>query len=231
MRLVTQNLRHGGGNRISELVKYIAVYEPDIIAFTEFRMNKFQDLADACRQAGFMYFEHYADVPRLNKVAVASRVPLVIDDVSPLCAGCDLGHLLKFSIGEFSVIAAYIPIHKDLDTEAYFKRIVEIAHQEPILLLGDLNTGDPDLDGDGYKFIYSKQYHELVEAGLADCYRNLVDGNDVSWRHSRGKRRGFRIDHVLAAREVMERVTKIEYDHTIREKNLSDHSMLFVDID
>lgn len=231
MRLVTQNLQHGGGSRIVKLVEHIEKIDVDFIVFTEFRMSKFKDLTDACRRFGFAHFEHNADLPQLNKVAIASRVPIVIVDVSPTGAGCDLGHLLKFSVDDITVVAAYIPIHKELNTKAYFERIIDIANKDPILLIGDLNTGDPTLDGDGYRFKYAKEYHEMVKAGLVDCYRSLVDGNDVSWRHSRGKRRGFRIDHVLAARGIMERVTRVEYDHVTREKKLSDHSMLFVDID
>lgn len=230
MRILTQNLQHGGGGRIDQLVARIGAHEPDIVVFTEFRRTKLEQLTHACLLIGLNHIAHNAPKPSANSVAVAARAPVAVEDISPFGDRELPGHLLKVALGEFALVATYIPIHRNFDTPAYFERLTDVARIEPILILGDLNSGNPERDGDGYKFKYRREFKKLIETGLIDCFRTLLGGGDVSWKHPRGTGRGFRIDHALVSPGIAKRVDNVVYDHSIRQDRLSDHSALLVDI-
>ena len=40
MKITTWNIRHGGGNRIAEIIKWIKSHETDYFVITEYRNNE-----------------------------------------------------------------------------------------------------------------------------------------------------------------------------------------------
>jgi exodeoxyribonuclease-3 len=63
--------------------------------------------------------------------------------------------------------------------------------------------------------------------------REHGERREHTWFSSPGRTRagrGFRIDHAFASRSVAERVTSCRYDHEVRERGWSDHSLLVMDL-
>lgn len=73
----------------------------------------------------------------------------------------------------------------------------------------------------------AKIMRALADHDLPDVYRQLhgFAATDASW-FAPNSGRGFRLDHVFASRSLMARSCR--YLHTLRERNLSDHSAVEV---
>ena len=229
-RIIAQNIMQGGSARAPALVNRIAAHDPDVIVITEFRANNIDRLGSALETCGYDHFAHFADDDKWNGTFVASKTPVAVDDASPIGASRRPNHLLRVRFDGLDLIAAYIPQHRAVDTKSYFDRLIELSTAGDVLIIGDLNVDDPDFDGFGYRFAYRHWYAELLATGLIDCYRREHHVPTVTWKHHRGSREGFRIDHALASHGVADRVAGVSYDHSVRLDNTSDHSMLIVDM-
>jgi exonuclease III len=101
-------------------------------------------------------------------------------------------------------------------------------------MLGDFNAGASGVDADGYRFRAGKAFTSLVAVGLVDLWRRQHgDAREHTWFSHPGPAgpgRGFRIDHAFASPAVADRMTGCRYDHEVRERRLSDHSLLVVDL-
>jgi exonuclease III len=104
----------------------------------------------------------------------------------------------------------------------------------PYLMLGDFNAGASRVDARDYRFKAGKAFGELAGLGLVDLWRREHgDAREYTWFSSPGggrSGRGFRIDHAFASPVLAERVTSCRYDHEVRERRWSDHSLLVVDL-
>jgi exonuclease III len=91
------------------------------------------------------------------------------------------------------------------------------------------------VDAKGYRFKAGSAFARLSESGLVDLWRREHDTrHEYTWfsRPPHGARpRGFRIDHAFASAQLSRQVTSCRYDHGVRKRGWSDHSMLLVDID
>jgi exodeoxyribonuclease III len=104
---------------------------------------------------------------------------------------------------------------------------------QPFIMLGDFNAGASFVDAKDYHFKAGRSFAELAGIGLVDLWRQ-EHGNkrEHTWFSRRGGRacHGFRIDHAFASPMLAEHVTKCRYDHRVRTRGLSDHSLLVVDL-
>ena len=104
----------------------------------------------------------------------------------------------------------------------------------PFLMLGDFNAGASRIDARDYRFKAGAAFTELTGMGLVDLWRREHgDAREYTWYSCPGggrAGRGFRIDHAFASPMLAERVTGCRYDHEVRERRWSDHSLLVVDL-
>jgi exonuclease III len=78
-------------------------------------------------------------------------------------------------------------------------------------------------------------------SGQPGLERLLGAGWTDGWRHLNGQRReytwyshhgnGFRIDHTFLSPSALPRLKAARYDHAPRRRKVSDHSMLWVEIE
>jgi hypothetical protein len=112
----------------------------------------------------------------------------------------------------------------------FFERCAETAlneTQQPLLVIGDFNTGRNDLDveGSGTRVDCVDQFIGLSErAGLADLWR-FRNGERREWTW-RSAKNGFRIDHAFGNEAFINRFPnyRCEIDHEPRLVGLTDHS-------
>src|SRR5690348_5278595 len=76
MKLLSWNIRQGGGTRLARIVEEIAAYDADVIALTEYRLEPGKELRRALDDRGWGYAETSKPAGNENGIAVFSRTPL-----------------------------------------------------------------------------------------------------------------------------------------------------------
>jgi len=76
MKLLSLNIRQGGGTRIASISDYLVTQDRDAVVISEFRCNAVgHKLIATLRQAGYSHFHHTNTEPRQNTVMVATKLP------------------------------------------------------------------------------------------------------------------------------------------------------------
>ena len=231
MRIVSLNIRHGGGSRVSALLDWLTAQSADFILLTEWRNNApGEALKAALGTAGYQTVGE-ARGGAANGLLVAAKHVFTSFDLTPEDA--TNGQLLAVDLaGNLRVLCGYFP---QLQAKRpFFEACLQqaVGRPGPLLLIGDLNTGrnDIDLDDGATKFACADQFCDLsTRGGLIDLWR-MSNGatREWSWRSAKN---GFRIDHALANDTLVSAAEMIRchYDHATRTGGLTDHSGLVVD--
>jgi exonuclease III len=180
--------------------------------------------------AGFSVKQHDRLDSRSNGLLIAAKEFFSVRSETP--SGSEKGELLYVSLEcGVRLLAAYFP--QGRDKSPFFDRCVAAAAENgtnPLLVIGDFNTGlnDLDVEGSGTKFHCANLFAALSTAGLVDLWR-LQNGRcrDWSWRSPLN---GFRIDHAFGNDVLLSRYRPIQcwLDHEPRNSGITDHSALLV---
>lgn len=228
-RLLTWNIRAGGGARVPRILDRIAAIDADVVVLTEFRLGRTGDaMLSGLAAAGLAHVAMRQAPSRTNTVVVASREPL-----RPVAAVPEphSRHIVAVEISDLAVFGVYFPQRGA--KRPVFDWLLSLPaewRRRPALILGDLNTGRNDLDIEpgGTPFDVAEAMDELAAASWTDAWRHFHGSTrEYSWR---SPKRGFRIDHALASAPLLPRVRGAWYDHTVREAGESDHSLLVVEV-
>jgi exodeoxyribonuclease III len=225
------NIRHGGGPKAQALLDWVTSHSPDVVVMPEWQRNDAGDLiVKGLKAIGFRVATAVRSAPRCNGVLVGTKLGLETRQITPM--GSEKGELLLAEIEhEWKLLAAYFP--QGNAKEPFFKTCIAEArlNEAPFLLIGDLNTGnnDVDVEGKGVPFSCAKLFDALQsEARLFDLWRMAhASGREWSWRSPKN---GFRADHAFANAAFLSRFRPVNcyYDHASRELRLTDHSALIV---
>lgn len=230
MRLLTLNIRHGGGTRQRELTAFLAATEADVVVLTEYRANDVGlALRTAMREQGLQFQEASCNDPKVNSVCVASRRPFRVLNV-PAGVDDELHRVLAIDLNGVRVAGVYFPQNEA--KRAVFRRLKR--HLLPMLgrgvILGDVNTGRPFEDEEGKTFFCVDCFDDLLSAGLVDSWRvRNSEVKEFSWYSRAGN--GFRIDHALSTPDFDISIRSIAYIHESRLSGATDHSALLVQCD
>jgi exonuclease III len=176
----------------------------------------------------------------VNGVFVATKLAFKAKSKTP---GKDSsGALLQVQFESWEMLACYFPGASARDKDRvrakarYFEACRDAASgtgARPLLIVGDLNTGNQTADRTegGEKYTCSEHFDDLSQKdGLTDLWRrsNGADAREWTW-FSSNKRNPFRLDHAFGHRPFVEffRPT-CRYDHRPREAGFSDHSAIVV---
>jgi len=224
MKLLSLNIRQGGGTRIAAICDYLIAHDCDALVISEFRCNaKGDQLIATLRQAGYSQFCHNDTAPRQNTVMVATKqssTPIAI-------TGCsNEWSLVGVTWAGIQLVGTYFPQVQD---KAGVFNTLETMDSNNLLVIGDFNTGCNILDAEGAKFYCADQFLNLANTILTDLWRahNGQKTLEFSWYSHIGN--GFRIDHALAGIKATNRCVASYYDHSTRG-TLTDHSALIVEL-
>lgn len=157
--------------------------------------------------------------------------------------------IVEATVDNLVVSSIYVPNgNKDFAAKLRFLEAMR-PHAESlltagraVLLCGDLNVTRADIDVTpkdrkvgkmGQRKDERERFEAILATGLADVVRERSPTDDTlytwwpPWRELRQKNRGWRIDYVLASRDLYERVTRCE---CLREEGSSDHGPLVVEL-
>ena len=229
IRILSWNIRHGGGVRLPRIVEAISAYQPDVIILCEFRLSGDAFLRKALFEQGYGSVVRGGCPRKCNGVVIASKLPLKRKRI--LSRRVELPH--RMVVAEFEdlhVVGVYLP--NLLRKTPYWDAILRSGRHfrsRPTLLIGDFNTTRHFVDEPG-EVCKTSQYMDLIEsAGFRDLWRDRnPDGREYSWYSHR--QNGYRLDHAFFSHSLAARVYRVWYSHGERQAGLSDHSIVLADI-
>ena len=231
MKVLSWNIRQGGGRRLDASVAAIAGHAPDVVVVNELRARTTPQLVAAFRASGLTFHEHTSPVNSENGILIAARRRLSrrrrVGPTRVFRHG-----LLEIEVDGWATIGAvYGPLQR-LTLRRFWDQMVGHATRRAAaryLLIGDFNAGESFVDADGYRFMSSEYLMAIRAAGFIDLWRARNATTEHTW-FSFGPRgvplNGFRIDHALASASLAGDATHCYYSHVEREARLSDHSVL-----
>jgi exodeoxyribonuclease III len=249
MRLLTLNLRHGGGRRMAELLAHLLRHEADVLVLCEHRHNAASVLlreglaaagyghqAASLRGAGGSPRARGAPAARgANHLLVASRRPL-----GPVPRGVRAGlrvdrlRLLPVTVEGLLVVGVHLPnLKAKLPHWAALLRLAARLDGQRAVFLGDFNSLHHVQDVERPPFPMGascEAYMSALEArGWVDAWRRLhPHAREYTWYSHRG--RGFRLDHAFLSPACAPALRTARFDHAVRESAASDHSALLVEL-
>jgi exodeoxyribonuclease-3 len=234
MRVLSWNIRQGGGRRLTDIAAAIDSHQPDVVVINELRARTAPALIALLSGAGLSFEEHTGPVSSESGILVASRFPLRRLPPSPPSMIFRHG-LLEVEVPNWGIIGAVYgpmltPAHSRFWNE--FAKYAATRVGSSHLLIGDFNTGEAGIDAYKKPFAGSVQFLAIKAAGYVDLWRTTNAVTEHTWfSFGRGgvPLNGFRIDHALASPHLAKRLLGCRYSHAERERRLSDHSILLVD--
>ncbi|MHB8718444.1 MAG: exodeoxyribonuclease III [Candidatus Dormibacteria bacterium] len=257
MRLATWNVNSLGA-RMPRVVDWLTSARPDVLCLQE---TKLADAAFPHLELGMAGYTAAAHgLNQWNGVAILSRVGL--EDVcrglrdEPGFPDPE-ARAIAATCGGLRVWSVYVPNGRALDSDHYTYKLAwlqrlhatlseETARPEPLAVCGDFNVAPTDSDvWDPQAFAGSTHVtaaerdavESIVSTGLTDVRARALKGDQpfTYWDYRGGnfhKGMGMRIDLVLVASRLAERITDAYVDREARKGKLpSDHAPVVVDID
>ncbi len=236
LRILSWNILHGGGTRCEQILRTIEEHDPDIVTLQEFRHGSSKRiLLDGLKSLGLdTVFAPETSSARENSLIIATRLAMQAevfpDTTSPAKA---LKASLEVSATvDLNLIAVHFPQKKE--QIPLFTALLDLPLpwlSECSLLIGDFNCGIPLVDSETKTFYATQLFQQLLSNGWHDAWRERnPDAREFTWVSTR-KSNGFRYDHALVSKELNRSVLEVRYDHAVREKKYSDHSLMLLDID
>jgi len=246
VRIVSWNIRAGGGSRVVEIAAQIQRWQPDIAGLCEFRGTPpSAQLAALLAEAGLEHQLTTADVrlPGGNALLLASRWPLTRlhlrrRPVEPrrwlaTRVAADVPFVLGLMHAPNMVTGRKMPFLEAIEAMAGAWR------HGPAVFLGDTNCGWPVIDEERPVFgaITARWLDALHAIGWRDAFRHLkAEERFYTWYSPNGGN-GFRLDQAFVNRRMQRRLVDACYrwgqpdawDGPCRRDVLSDHAALIVD--
>ena len=232
MKIVSLNVRHGGGPRSSQILDWLFAQSADIIMLSEWRTNASgASLKAAIEGKEYMCFA--TERTGANGLLFASKHPFSALRLTPSVSST--GEIIAADLEAGTrILCCYFPQKKA--KKPFFEMCLDqaVQTQTPLLLIGDLNTGrnEIDLEQGATKFDCADQFVALTDGvGMIDLWRRSNGSSAQEWTW-RSIKNGFRIDHALANAALISSAprTRCWYDHSTRTDGLTDHSGMIVEV-
>lgn len=246
VRIVSWNIRSGGGRRRSDIAAQIKRWQPDIVALQEFRATPpSQQLATDLAGWGLIHqLSTAVEVRRAaNSLLIASRYPLRKIE-HPQAPDDELRWLLTAVSTPIPLTIGVVHVPNRVTKRKYpfldaTLKIAKSWNSKPALLIGDTNSGLNDLDTEGS--LFSKQeeawIHGLEKIGWRDAFRVLKGRERFYTWYSPNAGNGFRLDEAFLNAQALTQLQDIRYEWGVPEKGkvtrrdaVSDHAAIILDL-
>jgi len=256
MRIVTWNV-NSLNVRMDRVTEWIELLEPDVLCLQETKLANDDFPHDAFDKLGYESAHHGQG--QWNGVAIVSRVGL--DDVrNDFDDGRDEpdkdARIIWATCGGVRIASCYVPNGRSLDDDHYRYKLdwldrladdlkANTTPNDEVCVVGDFNIAPDDRDVYDPKGLVGVTHTSpperdklatLHDYGLVDVFRKHHDEAELySWWDYRDgnfhKRKGMRIDLILASTPVQKRTARVFVDRNARKGKLpSDHAPVVADL-
>lgn len=241
MRIVFWNILAGGGKRANAILSHLIAWKPDVIALCEFRATQAsQSIAEELQLQGWEHQLTTAteDHRARNALLLASRFPL---EAVRVPNAPEPAHRWLFA-----QVAASVPFHIGVmhipNMHTGFKypyhdavlSLVKNWTNGPAVLIGDTNTGLPEVDEESPAFTPKEAHfmHEMEAAHWHDAFRYLHGDEPAYTWYSPNGRNGFRLDEAFVNTNLIAHVTECRYVWAQADelRQVSDHAAILLDL-
>jgi exodeoxyribonuclease III len=228
LSILSWNIQQGGGSRSLAICQALIQSGAHIIQLSEFKNNANGAFIRAQLQhAGYEFQFVTAASSDQNSVLIASKINgeiLLFPEADPVFQHNIIG--VRFSA--FTILGVYLPHKKKHKLFTAISNFV-IEASQPVIIVGDYNTGINHVDQKGDSFWYQPEILNLPKLGLHDAFRHLHGSvEEYSWFSHQGN--GYRYDHTYLSQDLLPVLKSCSYLHALRENGLSDHSPMIVEI-
>jgi exonuclease III len=247
MRIVSWNIRAGGGKRVSGILAQLLEWQPDLIGLAEFRATSAsQWLAAELTAAGYrsQLTSVNVELPSTNALLLASKAPLQAIAAPKMPTNRDRWLLARVATQPGLAIGMmHIPNHTTPALKYPFMtallKMVEAWKLGPGLLFGDSNCSNRDLDEENPLGPRFHREHDWIvgmgQRGWTDAFRHLHGKRrEYSWYSHRNN--GFRLDQAFCSPQLESAITGFQHawglnpEQPARREGLSDHAALIIDL-
>ncbi len=245
MRIVSWNIRAGGGKRREGIFAQLCQWRPDVIALSEFRGTPAsQELAEKLADVGWEHQLQSTDAKKkaVNSLLIASKYPL--EPIVLRFRPKQPRRWLLVRVGAdvpFVLANMHIPNFNTGFKYPYFKSVLRVMKGWRLgaaVFVGDTNSGKSYIDD--ATGVFWKREHLWMEAieglGWVDGFRHLQGEERVyTWYSHRDN--GFRLDQAFLNPEMRPALQAMRYEWGVSEKEpqrrdgLSDHAAIILDLD
>lgn len=231
LRIATLNICHGGGQRIPRIVEAIASLSPDTVVVTEYRNNVAgENLRSALKAGGWGHQVVTPTPERVNGILVAGRDRVLLRSAPVSETAWAHDRHLVIQTESCVVVAVYLPPGPTKIPS--WERLLITAQAlvtEPVVLIGDFNTGKHYLDEEGATFIAPGYLDRLEAVGYRDSWRALnTNVREYTWFSPAGN--GFRLDYAFLSPVLAPVLSHAQHVDATRIAGVTDHSALVVDL-
>ncbi len=234
MKLLSWNIRQGGGTRREKICAALKEHQPDIVTLQEYRRNAAgREIAERLNKMGLNHqYAAETKAEKDNTIFIASHLPFQAGNFMGEDAVPDIIEA-SFDIDGKNLILLAVHFPQKKPQIPLFDAIADDSAgllAEKCILIGDLNCGVPFEDSDSKTFYATRQFQKLLSIGWVDAWRSRhKEAKEFTWTSVRTGNR-FRYDQCLASEGANLEIQSIEYDHTVREQNISDHSLIVCEL-
>ncbi|POY36779.1 hypothetical protein C3K47_10510 [Solitalea longa] len=231
MKIITWNIKHGGGKRISNILNTLKLHsDADIFVLTEFRNNdngfKIKALLN---ELGFINNFSPEIESTKNTVLISAKESCKVSYFSEL--GDHAQRVIKIENEKLAIYGCYFPQQNEKKhVFDFLLSQIDANKDQKIIITGDINTGKHSIDETGKTFYHAQYLNKFEGIGLTDAWRHMhKDKREYSWYSNFNN--GFRIDHFFIHDELLNKVIDCNYIHSYREEKISDHSMMLLELE
>ncbi|MEM7029635.1 MAG: endonuclease/exonuclease/phosphatase family protein [Chloroflexota bacterium] len=248
IRIVSWNIRAGGGKRIDGILTQLKAWQPTIIGLSEFRGTPAsQWLSVKLAESGYPFQLTCTNPETLakNALLLASQYPLQAISVAQMPSNPERWLLAQVEInppltlGLMHVPNYTTPTLKYPYLDAVLA-MIDAWDRGPAILMGDTNCGKRGIDEEKLSPPKFQREHDwivgLEQRGWVDAFRHLHgERREYTWYSHR--KNGFRLDYAFCSPHLSSALTSVHHqwgddpDQPHRRDALSDHAALVFEID
>lgn len=244
MKILSWNIRAGGGVRAQAIVEFLLAQCADVIALSEFRGTSASVwIAENLSHHGYKYQRTTVERsnPSQNSLLVASRYPLrkLCLSKAPVLSSRWLA-VNVYAVHPVCVMALHVPNRHTGNKYPFLEAVRNVTASWrglPAVVIGDTNSGRIALDEENPTFnsIEDRWISSMDASGWRDAYRMLQpEGREFTWYSPNGKN-GFRLDQMFVHPRLEKKVTHFSHhwvgDSVGRRDAVSDHAALVLSVD
>jgi exodeoxyribonuclease-3 len=232
----------------------LELMDPDIICMQETKAQDDQVAETLEALNGYHIFSNSAVRPGYSGTAIISKVrPMNITRGIGIKEYDNEGRVLCLEFEQFFLVNVYVPnsgaelgrlAYRQEWDKAFFSYLKNLETVKPVIVCGDLNVANKDIDLARPKANYNKAagymqeeidgMERLTSGGLTDTFRHFypdITGRYTWWSFmggARSKNIGWRIDYLLVSRSFL---PKVKDAFILEEKTGSDHCPVGIILD